>query len=160
MRKGDMTSSRHRLRRIFKWAGMLVCILLLASAIVSLVASFDVGIPTGPVETHISVQCCCLIAYFFIPPSTPINGKLQQPIWFLRTNWSHATPVWLPEYRRYKTSSDLLIVPLWIPFVTTAIPTFIFWRRDRRYPPGHCVDCGYNLTGNVSGRCPECGKAT
>ena len=23
-----------------------------------------------------------------------------------------------------------------------------------------CTDCGYNLTGNVSGRCPECGKET
>lgn len=23
--------------------------------------------------------------------------------------------------------------------------------------PGHCTRCGYNLTGNVSGRCPECG---
>ena len=27
----------------------------------------------------------------------------------------------------------------------------------RKFPPGHCVKCGYNLTGNVSGRCPECG---
>ncbi len=25
--------------------------------------------------------------------------------------------------------------------------------------PGHCGNCGYNLTGNVSGRCPECGEA-
>jgi hypothetical protein len=23
--------------------------------------------------------------------------------------------------------------------------------------PGHCRSCGYDLTGNVSGRCPECG---
>ena len=26
------------------------------------------------------------------------------------------------------------------------------------YPPGHCENCGYNLTGNVSGVCPECGE--
>lgn len=26
------------------------------------------------------------------------------------------------------------------------------------YPPGHCIQCGYNLTGNVSGTCPECGN--
>lgn len=24
-------------------------------------------------------------------------------------------------------------------------------------PPGHCWKCGYDLTGNVSGVCPECG---
>ena len=31
--------------------------------------------------------------------------------------------------------------------------------RERRpfYPPGHCQKCGYNLIGNVSGVCPECG---
>lgn len=29
------------------------------------------------------------------------------------------------------------------------------WRRRRR--KGFCVKCGYNLTGNVSGICPECG---
>jgi predicted Zn-ribbon and HTH transcriptional regulator len=32
-------------------------------------------------------------------------------------------------------------------------------RRRRRYRLTHglCLTCGYNLTGNVSGRCPECG---
>jgi len=25
---------------------------------------------------------------------------------------------------------------------------------------GHCRGCGYDLTGNVSGNCPECGKVT
>jgi predicted RNA-binding Zn-ribbon protein involved in translation (DUF1610 family) len=29
-------------------------------------------------------------------------------------------------------------------------------RRIRRGPP-RCAKCGYNLTGNVSGVCPECG---
>jgi DNA-directed RNA polymerase subunit RPC12/RpoP len=37
-----------------------------------------------------------------------------------------------------------------------------YWCRTRSpvrrpFPPGHCRKCGYNLTGNVSGRCPECG---
>ena len=33
------------------------------------------------------------------------------------------------------------------------------YRCDKRsrYPAGHCRECGYDLTGNVSGVCPECG---
>lgn len=27
-----------------------------------------------------------------------------------------------------------------------------------RAEPGHCASCGYNLTGNTSGVCPECGE--
>lgn len=42
-----------------------------------------------------------------------------------------------------------------------AIPVAILWRLDRpRVVPGHCSVCGYDLTGNTSGRCPECGEAT
>ncbi len=29
--------------------------------------------------------------------------------------------------------------------------------RRRRARAQRCTDCGYNLTGNTSGRCPECG---
>ena len=31
-------------------------------------------------------------------------------------------------------------------------------RRVRRRRQGLCTRCGYDLTGNVSGRCPECGE--
>lgn len=47
--------------------------------------------------------------------------------------------------------------PLWVPFVTLALPTAWLWHRNRpRIPPGHC-SCGYSFTGNTSGICPECG---
>lgn len=48
--------------------------------------------------------------------------------------------------------------PLWIPFVVALTLTLIY-RSQRRRPPGHCR-CGYDLTGNVSGKCPECGEET
>ena len=32
-----------------------------------------------------------------------------------------------------------------------------FSRVDEK-KPGHCTKCGYNLTGNVSGKCSECGE--
>ena len=30
--------------------------------------------------------------------------------------------------------------------------------RRRRPRPGRCAECGYDLTGNESGVCPECGR--
>ena len=53
-------------------------------------------------------------------------------------------------------------IPLWVPvLIFAACPGAAFacgsvrrWRRRRR---GRCLECGYNLTGNVSGVCPECG---
>lgn len=32
--------------------------------------------------------------------------------------------------------------------------------RRRRHKPGHCLNCEYDLTGNTSGVCPECGTST
>ena len=44
------------------------------------------------------------------------------------------------------------------PFVACAVGIAAYWcDRRHRYPPGHCRRCGYDLTGNVSGTCPECG---
>ena len=41
------------------------------------------------------------------------------------------------------------------------VRSFRLWRDPdyRPFGPGHCQKCGYNLTGNVSGVCPECGEA-
>lgn len=51
-------------------------------------------------------------------------------------------------------------IPLWIPLVLVAAATGLLWWLDR--PPRcgvpSCVVCGYDLTGNVSGACPECGQ--
>jgi hypothetical protein len=50
-------------------------------------------------------------------------------------------------------------LPLWMLFLFFAVPTaLLLWRDRRRIPPGHCQHCGYDLTGNISGRCPECGQ--
>lgn len=43
-----------------------------------------------------------------------------------------------------------------VPFVWR-----VMWaiRREARRREGTCLHCGYNLTGNLSGVCPECGAA-
>ncbi len=36
----------------------------------------------------------------------------------------------------------------------------VYLRRRMRHEPNQCRSCGYDLTGNVTGRCPECGEST
>jgi len=33
------------------------------------------------------------------------------------------------------------------------------WNKRRKLGPNACPDCGYDLTGNTTGTCPECGKS-
>lgn len=52
--------------------------------------------------------------------------------------------------------------PCWAPIaLATAWPLLAFfcgpWRRARRGADRLCMRCGYDLTGAVSSRCPECG---
>lgn len=50
-------------------------------------------------------------------------------------------------------------LPLW-PFVSLLMIATSYWYwRDQHIGsgPGYCRICGYNLRGNVSGQCPECG---
>jgi hypothetical protein len=71
---------------------------------------------------------------------------------------------WRPRLELYRSAllaGCTVAVPVWIPLLVVAFPTALAWWRDRRrIPPGHCQCCGYDLTGNVSGRCPECGSPT
>jgi len=57
----------------------------------------------------------------------------------------------------------LVHFPLWAPVLLFVIyPTIAFVRspvrRRRRRKKGLCLKCGYDLTGNVTGICPECGN--
>jgi len=50
-------------------------------------------------------------------------------------------------------------VPLWLFGVPASLAiAFSPKRRWRRRRAGRCIYCGYNLTGNLSGVCPECGE--
>ena len=61
------------------------------------------------------------------------------------SDWSVTTPLWA-------VALVCAIRPAWC-----AAAWYRSARRRRR--PGCCTNCGYDLTGNVSGVCPECGSA-
>ncbi|MCO6438474.1 MAG: hypothetical protein J5J06_15395 [Phycisphaerae bacterium] len=54
----------------------------------------------------------------------------------------------------------LLHVPSWFLLAAGVTPLLLLVAseiRRCRIPPGHCRKCRYDLTGNTSGICPECG---
>ncbi len=60
--------------------------------------------------------------------------------------------------RIQRTHTRRAHAPGWAVILLFGIyPVFALVRYRRRPKPGHCTKCGYNLTGNVSGVCPECG---
>jgi hypothetical protein len=48
-------------------------------------------------------------------------------------------------------------VPLWALLLFLISMLFLSGRLRVRRSGGNCVRCGYDLTGNTSGTCPECG---
>ena len=90
------------------------------------------------------------------------NGQLQWGAW--PSGWCARTlPIAIAAERPgvwYSTMTGL--IDIWRALLLLSVPTTVSWcvhlRQRRRPAPGHCQNCGYNLTGNVSGRCPECGS--
>jgi len=54
--------------------------------------------------------------------------------------------------------SKTLVIPAWFLLITTeTLPTLWVTSRRGSLGSGHCRTCHYDLTGNTSGVCPECG---
>ncbi len=82
-------------------------------------------------------------------PRTPTS-------WGFPVSW-----VWVPRLNILPTP-DITVVefrlPIWIPFVLSVAGAAGLHRYSRAIGrAGTCTVCDYDLTGNVSGQCPECG---
>ncbi len=166
MRKGNgdnVMSRRSRIRRIAKWSGVVVCAGLVTVWVVSLRWSTSAPIVTWKgVSSHtvIRMEPGCLLWYTAPDRSWTVGSARGRASGSTRTTQERSTwLVWWP--RVFSLSFGIgARLPLWIPVFIVALPTGYLFYRDPRYPPGHCQGCGYNLKGNVSGVCPECGRTT
>ncbi len=81
--------------------------------------------------------------------------------WFVRESTEDMN--WKPQWEG-NPGLRVITLPLWIPFALTLLVFFVLpkaflrWRERYRIPLHCCQKCGYDLTGNVSGICPECGE--
>jgi hypothetical protein len=145
---------RSRLRRWLKWSGVAICLAMAAAWGISLplAACYLIGSDAGDrAAVGIILADGCLDCWL-----SPFSRRGEHTFSVDPKPWR--APYWSPRLGDMDPSGKYVLLPLWIPFLLVAIPTgIIFWRDRRRIPPGHCLRCGYSLTGNKSGVCPECG---
>jgi hypothetical protein len=151
-----------RIRRIAKWTGLVLCVVV--------VVAWGVSTWRGVFWERSDGRFLCtyglrggVAGWTRVPASYPSFmqqiGRIPEP---LGLRWFHGVDrfgLCLPYWRGDRPWRTYVWIPLWIPFVLLAVPTTLLWYRDRRPPRGHCQRCGYNLVGNLSGTCPECGQA-
>lgn len=132
-----------RYRRL-QWLSIVVAVLSLAALVFT--CRFHLG---GKIDRF--GYAGMYGSVMFIVRSSPV----QVPwCWFEQQSWSW--PNWLPAMYGNFTA---LLIPLWIPTLAAAIAALVFHRKARLAHLGCCPSCDYDLTGNESGVCPECGTA-
>ena len=141
-----------RIRRVAKWTGVAVCGVLVMAWIGTgrwlLCYNYVRRDGTG-VSVQLGHGAVALVR-------TDASGHFPLGVVRFRDRYWHT--LWLPD-RRSVGRSIHLVCPMWMLLLPVTIPTAYLFYRDRRPPRGHCQGCGYNLTGNVTGVCPECGCA-
>ena len=141
---------RRRLRTTTLWTGMTLCVLIAAAFMVSGWGVLAVQVPTP------------------YGPCVGVNGGafyvgLINPLWW-DALWL-AEPLPRPDghwrgWNYWNVGGRSISAPLYALFLAVAVPTLLAWRfGPKPVKPGHCV-CGYDLHGNTSGVCPECGAET
>jgi len=144
-----------RAHRILKWVGLVVCVVIAVTWAVSLFWVFGRNNATIVGTAPNGRALIDLDGFGFYRGLFFVFLKGDYGWGTLQTGWIAVRfPLKVSWWFAHVDKGYSL--PLWIPFVIVAIPTLILWRWTR-FEPGHCQTCGYNLTGNTSGICPECG---
>jgi predicted histidine transporter YuiF (NhaC family) len=96
----------------------------------------------------IPVGICAGVAVTTMIGAIWIGSGLADSIW-----------AWARKTLRLSDYVNFALMVLSVPAVFGLIVTTLITYRRPIPNPGVCRRCGYNLTGNQSGRCPECGQA-
>jgi hypothetical protein len=148
--------ARPRFLRILKWLTLGLCLLTFAAMAAS-------GLRTIYYEAHgwgLRLDEGILTAHWGFPSESVPPGRGLYGWNFRPMTTRLGFRLLFPKLESWPDGRTILYLGVWILLVPLATTTAVLWWLDRRrIPPGHCRHCGYNLTGNTSGRCPECGTA-
>ena len=146
-----MTRKPSRLRRWMKWVGLVGCAVIVVAWVVNI--RWTIGYSVGKLDFRLGAG---RIGYDFGVRPIPIRRSPGLDIRPFGGGYWRRCHYWV-MFHSLRQWGYSVRLPLWMPLVALAIPTAILWYRDRQPKPGHCQQCGYDLTGNESGVCPECG---
>ena len=163
--RSDMMRRRFRARWFLKWMGLVGCVVCILAFLISL--RWQVYWMSGQKRYSAAIRHGAAWLAWRSEEAirrSPTARSTLNPGWTVVAYESFGESFTFRYMMgvRHGMSGPLkfLAAPLWLAFLTLVIPTTYLWWRDRKPPKGHCENCGYNLRGNVSGTCPECGSAT
>ena len=152
-----MSGRRFRLEPVLTWSGLVACGLLLLAWGLSL--QWSVRYASDWNSLAVESVCVSRGRLLVCRITNPTRPDRWEEGW--RVYSPGFPPSWLPGRGTASGTFGTLAyvsIPLWCFLLAAAIPVGLIWYRGRRIPPGRCQNCGYDLTGNTSGRCPECGE--
>ena len=151
--------TRGRVRRVGKWVGLVTCGLTLAVYAATLwcyIAWNDRHLRRTRPRVRIalvdgSVRLTSGVSIDYTPLGSHARwlwtGPTAGQFGGMSAGWPGGAVTIMSSYA------------IWPGLCAVAVSTAVLWLfRPRRKLPNHCEQCGYNLTGNVSGVCPECGE--
>lgn len=148
-----MASAAKRIRWV-RWIGVAFCC---ATALVYLVSLWCVIFWLAPGGSLVIAAAGGAVGISWVRPGI---GFISAGFTYWQMDQTLFNKTWedgIWPHFAWNNSNPMVFVPLWL-VLAIAVPLTIWaWVRSRRPPPGCCRKCGYDLTGNVSGRCPECG---
>jgi hypothetical protein len=110
--------------------------------------------PTASIRFHLTDGAILVVWYVEGVPFEQLSSEEMNGLVLARhaRRWDYSwVPIWLADRRQI-----IVGVPLWYTAAIVAI-VFSVLVLTRRRLCTTCSNCMYNLTGNMSGRCPECG---
>ena len=131
--------------------------------------------PTSDIGLHVTGRMGAACVLFRCPVDPTEVGVVRDStltgnLGYLRYPYGAFKPCILNANHHYVEPPGMRLVmhgvclPFWLLLISfAAYPSIAFirgpLRRYRRRKRGLCLRCGYNLEGNVSGVCSECGEA-
>lgn len=138
----SVTDKRFRRRTVLSWIALSMSALLIVAW----------GASVGKRFTYCSRQWAWELESGRIKVTVDAyrSGDCGRSFFPAPTQW-----LWWPDASLGYIVSYVYI-PVWLLLLVCMGVAYWLWRSDRR-GSGMCMSCGYDLTGNESGACPECG---